>query len=61
MVFILAGAYSIEQGSWFFDLISPFWYLHYRGLRVLRDRLDIRPVPVLFAGQTTSIRFLKKI
>ncbi len=40
----------MEQGSWFFDLISPFSYLHHRGMRVLRDRLDIQPVPVLFAG-----------
>lgn len=40
----------MEQASWFFDLISPFSYLHYRGLRALRDGLDIQPVPVLFAG-----------
>jgi 2-hydroxychromene-2-carboxylate isomerase len=40
----------MEQASWFFDLISPFSYLHYRSLRVLRDRLDIQPVPLLFAG-----------
>jgi 2-hydroxychromene-2-carboxylate isomerase len=40
----------MEQASWFFDLISPFSYLHYRGLRALRDRLDVQPVPVLFAG-----------
>jgi 2-hydroxychromene-2-carboxylate isomerase len=40
----------MEQARWYFDLISPFSYLHYRGLRRLRDRLDIRPVPVLFAG-----------
>ncbi|HMO46267.1 MAG TPA: DsbA family protein [Rubrivivax sp.] len=40
----------MEQACWFFDLISPFSYLHYRRLRVLSDRLDIQPVPVLFAG-----------
>ncbi len=40
----------MEQASWFFDLISPFSYLHFHGLRSLRGRLDVRPVPVLFAG-----------
>lgn len=40
----------MEQAYWFFDLISPFSYLHYGAMRRLRDRLDIQPVPVLFAG-----------
>ena len=40
----------MEQATWFFNLISPFSYLHSHGLRALRDRLDIKPVPVLFAG-----------
>ncbi len=40
----------MEQAFWTFDLISPFSYLHHHALRPLRDRLDIQPVPVLFAG-----------
>lgn len=40
----------MEKAFWYFDLVSPFAYLHYHGLRHLRDRLDIQPVPVLFAG-----------
>jgi len=34
----------------YFDLISPFSYLHLAGLDRLRDRVNIQPVPVLFAG-----------
>lgn len=40
----------MEQAQWYFDLISPFSYLHYHRLRPLRERLEIQPVPVLFAG-----------
>lgn len=40
----------MEQALWFFDLVSPFSYLHYHKLGPLRDRLQIRAVPVLFAG-----------
>lgn len=40
----------MEQALWFFDLISPFSYLHYHAMRPLRDRLQIAAVPVLFAG-----------
>lgn len=40
----------MEPALWYFDLISPFSYLHHSRLRSLRDRVDIRPVPVLFAG-----------
>ena len=40
----------MEQAQWYFDLISPFSYLHYHRLRPLRERLQIQPVPVLFAG-----------
>lgn len=40
----------MEQAFWFFDLISPFSYLHHGALRRLRGQLDIQPVPVLFAG-----------
>ncbi|MBV8062606.1 MAG: 2-hydroxychromene-2-carboxylate isomerase [Nevskia sp.] len=34
----------------FFDVISPFAYLHFHALQPLRQRLDIEYVPVLFAG-----------
>lgn len=40
----------MEQAQWYFDVISPFSYLHWHRLGPLRERLDIRPVPVLFAG-----------
>lgn len=40
----------MEQALWFFDLVSPFSYLHYHKLAPLRERLEIRAVPVLFAG-----------
>ena len=38
------------QALWFFDLVSPFSYLHYHKLRPLRERLQVTAVPVLFAG-----------
>lgn len=34
----------------YFDVISPFAYLHFHALRPLRPRLRIDYVPVLFAG-----------
>ena len=34
----------------YFDLISPFAYLHFNALGDLRERLHIEYVPVLFAG-----------
>jgi 2-hydroxychromene-2-carboxylate isomerase len=40
----------MEQALWFFDLVSPFSYLHYHKLAPLRERLEIRAVPVLFTG-----------
>lgn len=40
----------MEKAQWYFDLISPFSYLHFHRLRPLRDRLEIQAVPVLFAG-----------
>ncbi len=41
---------DMEQALWFFDLVSPFSYLHYHKLGPLREKLAIRAVPVLFAG-----------
>jgi len=40
----------MERAQWYFDLISPFSYLHFHRLRPLRGRLQIQAVPVLFAG-----------
>ncbi|WP_342619495.1 DsbA family protein [Rhodoferax sp. GW822-FHT02A01] len=40
----------MEKALWFFDLVSPFSYLHFHKLGPLRDQLQIRAVPVLFAG-----------
>ncbi len=35
---------------WYFDLVSPFAYLHLRRFGELHPALDIELVPVLFAG-----------
>jgi 2-hydroxychromene-2-carboxylate isomerase len=35
---------------WYFDLVSPFAYLHLKRFGELHPTLDIEPVPVLFAG-----------
>lgn len=35
---------------WYFDLISPYAYLHLKRLGELHPALEITPVPVLFAG-----------
>ena len=40
----------MEQAKWYFDVISPFAYLHYHRMAPLRERLQIQAVPVLFAG-----------
>lgn len=35
---------------WYFDLVSPFAYLHFKRFAELHPALDIELVPVLFAG-----------
>jgi 2-hydroxychromene-2-carboxylate isomerase/gamma-glutamylcyclotransferase (GGCT)/AIG2-like uncharacterized protein YtfP len=40
----------MQAAQWYFDLISPYAYLHWKRLPRLRDKLAITPVPVLFAG-----------
>lgn len=40
----------MERASWYFDVVSPFAYLHYHTMRPLHARLAIQPIPVLFAG-----------
>ena len=39
---------------WYFDLVSPFAYLHLKRFGELHPTLDIEPVPVLFAGLLTG-------
>lgn len=38
------------KASWYFDLISPFSYLHLKQFSKLPAHLEIEYVPVLFAG-----------
>lgn len=40
----------MERARWYYDLISPYAYLHFHRLAPLRERLHIEPVPVLLAG-----------
>ena len=40
----------METARWYYDLISPFAYLHFHSLAPLRERMRIEPVPVLLAG-----------
>ncbi len=40
----------MEKALWYFDVVSPFAYIHFHGMQRLRERLDIQAVPVLFAG-----------
>ena len=39
-----------QEAFWYFDVISPYAYLQTRRFGELRERLEIKPVPVLFAG-----------
>lgn len=38
------------KARWYFDLISPFSYLHLKQFHRLPDEIEIEYVPVLFAG-----------
>lgn len=38
------------RAAWYFDIISPFAYLHLRQFERLPDGLEVEYVPVLFAG-----------
>ncbi|MEZ5615336.1 MAG: 2-hydroxychromene-2-carboxylate isomerase [Rhodocyclaceae bacterium] len=40
----------MKPADWYFDFISPFAYLQSEVLQRFDGKLDIRPVPVLFAG-----------
>ena len=35
---------------WYFDVVSPYAYLHLKRFDELHPALDVEPVPVLFAG-----------
>jgi 2-hydroxychromene-2-carboxylate isomerase len=39
-----------RPAEWYFDFISPFSWLQWRQLDALRDRLEIRPVPVVLGA-----------
>lgn len=39
-----------RQAVWYFDVISPFAYLHLKQFRQLPANLEVEYVPVLFAG-----------
>ena len=39
-----------HSAEWYFDFISPFSYLQFKHFDQLPDSLEIRLVPVLFAG-----------
>ncbi|MGH8278446.1 MAG: DsbA family protein [Gammaproteobacteria bacterium] len=41
---------NMIRAVWYFDLISPFAYLHFKRLHELSASLEIERVPVLFAG-----------
>ena len=38
------------QATWYFDFISPFAYLQLPKVLALRERVEITPVPILFAA-----------
>ncbi|MBP0621162.1 2-hydroxychromene-2-carboxylate isomerase [Cupriavidus consociatus] len=40
----------MEKADWFFDVISPFGYLHFHSLAALDGRVDVQTIPVLLAG-----------
>lgn len=40
----------MKTADWYFDFISPYAYLQSEALHRFDHKLDIRPVPVLFAG-----------
>ena len=39
-----------QQAHWYYDVVSPYAYLQLMRFGELSQRLDIQPVPVLFAG-----------
>ena len=45
---------SPRPADWYFDFISPFAWLHWNRLAALRDRLAIRPVPVVLGAMLSA-------
>lgn len=43
------------HADWYFDFISPFAWLQLHKLPALRQRLEIRPVPLLFGALLDSL------
>jgi 2-hydroxychromene-2-carboxylate isomerase len=46
----MPSATQRQPARLYFDLISPFAYLHFHAIEPLRPRLQLEYVPVLFAG-----------
>lgn len=40
----------MKSADWYFDYVSPFAYLQFMRLNEFENALEIKPVPVLFAG-----------
>ncbi len=45
----------MSPATWYFDFISPFSYLQLRSVLGWRNRIDIRPVPILFGAVLQQI------
>lgn len=43
------------HADWYFDFISPFAWLQLHKLRLLRQRIEIRPVPLLFGAMLDTL------
>lgn len=41
---------ALPRADWYFDFISPFAYLQFKMIDVVRTRLDLTPRPILFAA-----------
>lgn len=45
---------TLRAADWSFDFLSPFAWLHWNRLASLRDRLAIRPVPVVLGAMLSQ-------
>jgi 2-hydroxychromene-2-carboxylate isomerase len=46
----MLSASVVPRARWYFDLVSPFAYLHWQRLRPELDTYGIEPVPILFGA-----------